>query len=230
MHRLPAPLLRDVFQWEVRSWSRALPLWQAHLPPKRPLQALGIGEREGGLSLWLALQGIHVVCSDLHDLPPATRSLHQRHLVTDKVAYAKADVTALPYADDSLDVVFFKSVIGALGTKERQALAIREMHRVLKPGGVLLFAENLTGTPLHRFLRKRFVPWDRYWRYLHPRKDLDLFSPFATLHLRTTGLWANLGRTEAQRDLLARLDTLLIPLVPPSRRTIWYGVAYKALS
>lgn len=222
------PSIHDVFQWEVRSWSRALQLWQKHLPSGGPLRALGIGEREGGLSLWLAAQGMEVVCSDLGPFLPSTKELHARFGVQQNITYAQADATRLPFDDASFDVVFFKSVIGALGTKQKQSLALKEMHRVLKPGGVLLFAENLHGSALHGWLRKRFVAWDSYWRYLDGEADRDLFAPFAQLDEASTGVIANLGRSEAQRDLLARVDRLLLPLLPKSQRTIWYGAALKA--
>jgi SAM-dependent methyltransferase len=217
----------DIFQWEVRSWSRALPLWEKHIPAERPLKALGIGEREGGLSLWLANKGIDVVCTDLGPLPQATYELHRRYGVSDRITYAQADATALAFADETFDLVFFKSVIGALGTKEKQLKAINEMHRVLRPGGKLLFAENLHGSRLHRWLRKRYVPWNSYWRYLDPIDDLDLSAPFKKLEDDTTGLIANFGRSEAQRDLLARIDAVLLPLVPKRQRTIWFGVGVK---
>ncbi len=225
MHGRIPPSLKDVFQWEVRSWSRALPVWERSLPARG--NALGIGEREGGLSLWLASRGFNVTCTDLNAFPQETKALHERYGVNERVTYALADATALPFPDGSFDVVVFKSVIGALGSKEKQAQAIREMHRVLRPGGVLLFAENLHGSPLHTWLRKRFVAWDHYWRYLDPVKDRDLFAPFARLDDHTTGVLANLGRSESQRDLLARVDALIRPLVPATQRTIWYGVAVK---
>lgn len=219
--------LTDILQWEVRSWSRAFPLWQRYLPTQRPAAALGIGEREGGLSLWLASQGFDVVCSDLHTFPPATTQLHERYGVQRRITYKQADATALPFPDGCFDVVIFKSVIGALSTRENQRQAILEMHRVLRPGGVLLFAENLIGTRLHVALRRRFVHWNSYWRYLHHARDRDLFAPFARLDDATTGFMANLGRSESQRDLLARFDGLVMPLVPQGMRTIWYGAAIK---
>jgi SAM-dependent methyltransferase len=227
MPKAPGPTLPEIFQWEVRSWSRAMPLWEKHIPAQRPLRALGIGEREGGLSLWLASKDIDVVCTDLHAFPKETSALHERHGVQDHITYVQADATALPFPDESFDLVIFKSVIGALGSKEKQAQALREMHRVLKSGGVLLFAENLHGSALHIRLRKRFVAWDNYWRYLDPVADRDLFAPFAKLEESTTGFIANLGRTEGQRDLLARFDALLAPMVPQQQRTIWFGAALK---
>jgi SAM-dependent methyltransferase len=224
------PPLSAVFQWDVRTWSRALPLWEKHLPHHRPARALAIGEREGGLSLWLAWQGLDVACTDLRPFPQETSALHQRHGVQARITYQQADVTALPFPEATFDVVAFKSVIGALGSRERQAQALAEMHRVLKPGGVLLFAENLSATAVHAWLRRRFTAWAPYWRYLHPRRDRDLFSAFADIEDGTTGLLSALGRSEAQRDPLARVDALVAPMVPRGWRSVWYGAARKAPS
>lgn len=223
------PDLADIFQWEVRSWSRAYPLWRKHLKAGEGVlqQALALGERDGGLSLMLAHHGYLTICSDLHGPTEQARVLHQRAGVQGRMTYAPIDALAIAQPDNSFDVVAFKSMIGALGSKARQAQAVREMHRVLKPGGVLLFAENLHGSPLHVRLRKRYVAWDHYWRYLDPVADRDLFAPFGTVDDATTGFVANLGRTAGQRDLLARLDGVVLPLVPVRWRTIWYGAAIK---
>lgn len=221
--------LRDIFQWEVRSWSRAYPVWQRALRtlPESRRTALALGERDGGLSLMLAEHGFITVCSDLNGPTDRARELHRTLGWEEWITYERIDALTIPKPADSYDVVAFKSMIGALSMKERQAQAVREMHRVLKPGGILLFAENLHGSALHGLLRKRFVVWDHYWRYLDPVADRDLFAPFSSLEDHTTGCIANLGRSERQRDLLARLDAVLLPLVPRTSRTIWYGVAIK---
>ncbi|MDQ3101692.1 MAG: class I SAM-dependent methyltransferase, partial [Bacteroidota bacterium] len=187
------PALNDVLQWEVRSWARALRFWEEQIPDGRPLRALGIGEREGGLSLWFASKGIDVVCTDLDPFPEVTQKLHEAYGVSDRIQLARADATSLHFPDESFDIVFFKSVIGALGTKEKQLRSIEEFHRVLRLGGLLCFAENLSGTSLHRLLRRRFVAWNSYWRYLHPILDRDLFRSFKIMNDRTTGLIANFG-------------------------------------
>lgn len=225
---LSADQLREVVQWDVRNWSKVLPFWETELQRRStPLNVLAIGEREGGLSLWLARMGHHVTCTDLHTMPPATRALHERYGMQDRITYATVDATAIPFPDASFDVVVFKSVIGALGTKERQTVAIAEMHRVLRPGGVLLFAENLSGTRLHGFLRKRFIAWEHYWRYLHWPGDRDLFAAFATSRFRTFGLFANLGRTEGQRTALSYVDEVLTKLLPARWRYILAGICTK---
>lgn len=221
-------LLRDVLQWDVRNWARILPFWEPELDRRAaPVQVLAIGEREGGLSLWAALAGHHVICSDLRPMPAATQDLHRQHGVADRITYAAVDATRMPFPDASFDLVLFKSVIGALGSKQAQATALGEMHRVLRPGGALLFAENLSGTRLHAFLRRRFVPWDHYWRYLRWPADRDLFSAFTECRFRSFGLLANLGRSEAQRGLLSHADDLLCPVLPVRWRYILAGICIK---
>jgi ubiquinone/menaquinone biosynthesis C-methylase UbiE len=51
----------------------------------------------------------------------------------------RRDLSALPLADESVDLVFCHQTFHHL---VRQDLALREFWRVLKPGGVLLFAES----------------------------------------------------------------------------------------
>jgi SAM-dependent methyltransferase len=227
--RLPRQLERDVIQWDVRSWRRGLRFWRTWLDRLRPANALAIGERGGGLSLWLALHGVRVLCTDLW-IREETPALHRRYGVSDRVTYAAQDVTALTLPDGTFDLVIFKSVVGALSTRDRQERAFAEIHRVLRPGGALLFAENLCSTRLHGWLRERFVeldPWRHQWRYLHARHDRDLLAPFAQVELRSSGFLANLGRNEAQRDLLARIDAVLCPIVPRTWHYILFGACLK---
>lgn len=127
----------------------------------------------------------------------------------DSVAHENQDAIAIAHSDRSFDLVIFKSVIGALQTKERQMQAICEMHRVLTPGGVLLMAENLVGSRLHAILRSRFVPWEHRSRYIDLEDDGDLFALFDEVELETWGFFGLLGRTEAQRELLGRIDSLV---------------------
>ncbi|MGH8292661.1 MAG: class I SAM-dependent methyltransferase [Gammaproteobacteria bacterium] len=61
----------------------------------------------------------------------ATRGLH--------VELLKGDCAALPLQDACVDLVFCHQTFHHLVRQER---VLREFHRVLKPGGVLLFAES----------------------------------------------------------------------------------------
>ena len=220
---------QDIFQWDVRNWSHALEVWLRFplLGTDPEPKALAVGERDGGLSLWLASLGCAVHCTDLHGPALEARTLHAEHGFQARVVYEAQDITALSYPAGIFDVVVFKSVIGALSTKERQRQALAELFRVLKPGGLLCFAENLTGTRVHRWLRKHFVQWDKYWRYLRWTDDADLLEGFDLLCAARFGFLANLGRSEAQRRFLGRIDAFLLPLIPASWRYILVVVARK---
>lgn len=222
-------LISDVFQWDVVNWSRALPLWHQHLPSGPGLVGLTIGERQGGLSLWLAVRGIRVHCTDVVPFPPVTFALHRRYQVGHMVHYALADATALPYRAGAFDVVMFKSVLGDLRTKPRQRLAVSEIHRVLRPGGRLIFAENLTATRVHQALRRRFVRWTSDWRYLDLEADLDLFGDFARLEWEAHGVLGAFGRSERQRRWLGHADSLVGRALPPRSRYLLAGACHKGV-
>jgi 2-polyprenyl-3-methyl-5-hydroxy-6-metoxy-1,4-benzoquinol methylase len=59
-------LIDDIIGWDIDNWSKFLLFCERfldHNPAGK--QALEVGAREGGLSLYLALKGYEVVCSDL---------------------------------------------------------------------------------------------------------------------------------------------------------------------
>jgi ubiquinone/menaquinone biosynthesis C-methylase UbiE len=223
---LNTELQNEIFQWDVKNWSKGLVLWEQYLQNAEGKTALTIGEREGGMSLFLAQKGVKVTCTDINEFPESTASLHQKYNVQEKITYTQADATALPFPDNHFDVVMFKSVIGALASKEKQQLAINELHRVLKPGGHLLFAENLAATSFHKAVRKRFIKWATYWRYLSFKKDQDLFSKFAENKFKTYGFWACFGRSEKQRRILSFPDKCSV-ILPKSWRYILFGACKK---
>lgn len=155
-------------------------------------------------------------------------ALHSASGVSDRVEYACIDATQIGQ-ENSFDVVAFKSVLGGIGgagghSAEEQA--IRSMHAALRPGGVLLFAENLSASPVHRFLRRRFVAWGERWRYVTVEEMAAFLASFSSVRVRTFGFAGAFGRTDGQRSSLAAADVSgLDRLVPAQWRYIIAAVA-----
>jgi hypothetical protein len=232
LHATPRDLLSDIFGWDVVTWSPSLEHWQRHATVDfTRSNALEIGAgQSGGVSLWLALQGCDVTCSTFGEVPPRVRALHGRYGVAHRVRYTSLDVLEL-CEQNTYDVIAFKSVLGGIGANDRadlQARAIARIHAALKPGGNLLFAENLAATRVHATLRRRFGAGKDGWRYLTMREMLQLMRPFASVHYRTAGFLGAWGSSEIQLRTSGALDGFLCRwLVPASWQYVVMGVAIK---
>ena len=156
--------------------------------------------------------------------------LHKKHNVTGFIRYEDIDATSIPY-ENHFDVIVFKSIIGGIGydnNKAAQQKAFREMYKALKPGGKLLFAENLTASSLHRKLRSRCAGWGSAWRYVTVDELYEFLSDFSSKKIISTGFSAVFGRTETQRNFLTILDRGFFNHVTPgSWKYLGYGVAVK---
>jgi len=221
----------DFIGWDVRNWSSALKFWLAHSTQQiSNCSALELGSGNGGLSLWLAQQGARVVCSDITPESSSVRELHVDRGFERSIRYDRISATDIPYTNE-FDIVLFKSVLGYIGIyggKELQLKAVKEMHRALKPGGELFFAENLAGSWLHQTLRRRFVGWGKRWRYPTVDEMQEFLSPFSTIQYRTLGVTGAFGRTETQRNLFGMLDQAIFNhVIPEGSRYIVIGVAKK---
>lgn len=223
-------LKKDIIQWDIKAWSKALDYWDSTIDWSTVQNGLELGGRKGGLSLWLALKGIPTVCSDLKDVRSTAEAFHQKYDTASLITYQDIDATEIPY-ENQLDVIVFKSIIGGIGSKEDNEikhLVFSQIHKALRPGGKLLFAENLVASPFHRFLRKRFVNWGDHWRYISIHEMNEFLKDFSSVELKTTGVLGTFGRTERQRNFLSSIDKLILNRIcPQSWKYITYGVAVK---
>ncbi|GAB3856859.1 methyltransferase domain-containing protein [Nocardioides maradonensis] len=105
------------------------------LPHLRPTDTLlDVGAGPGTISADLAQ---HVASVTATEVGPAEVAL-ARATATERgvtnIAFDEADVHALPYADDTFDVVHAHQVLQHVGDPVQ---ALREMARVTKPGGIV---------------------------------------------------------------------------------------------
>lgn len=223
-------LTRDIVGWDVTTWVRAVAFWEQQLGTADvTLNCLEVGAGPGGPSLLLALKGHTVVCSNWDGTEAQARPLHDKYGQS-SIAYRDVDVTDIPITEQ-FDLIVFKSVLGGLapfGKSSREAM--REIHRALKPGGRLLFAENMRGTILHRLAR-----WFAYrrragsWEFMPLSRMREHLQDFDSFEVHTTGVLALFGITESQRNTLGGADGRVFDrAVPPSWRYVAYGVATKA--
>jgi SAM-dependent methyltransferase len=224
------PYLKDCVGWDVVNWSKALDFWSSNLLlDNTNFLCLELGGNKGGLSLWLAEKGNTVICSDL-DTPVDAKRMHQKYQSSKNISYQAIDATNIPY-EDTFDIVVFKSILGGIsrnGNTQLRYDTVNEIYKCLKPGGHLLFAENLTGSGLHTFFRKRMTSWGDSWNYLHMQELNGLFNKFKQVKYETAGFLGTFGRSESQRQWLGKIDTVLFDRVlSDSMKYIVYGVASK---
>jgi len=78
----------------------------------------------------------------------STSALHAARARHDGLAPCAADVRVLPFAEDAFDVIVSISTLDHFTHGSDIALSLREMHRVLKPGGRLLLTPDNPLNPL----------------------------------------------------------------------------------
>jgi ubiquinone/menaquinone biosynthesis C-methylase UbiE len=131
--------LEDWYWWFVARREAALRFTEEFHPHRQPLRVLDAGCGTGALLDRLESRpGAEVYGLDFSGQALAyTRQRGHGHLV-------QGDLTRLPFPDGTFDVITALDVVEHIREDER---ALREVHRVLRPGGVLLVS-----VPAFRFL------------------------------------------------------------------------------
>ena len=206
-------LINDAFFWDAANWSKSIGLWEKYikvnLNSTKALE-LGCGEN-GGLSLWLGYRGSEVICSGYKEISQVTVNIHKQYKLGHKIEYSIIDALSIPYTE-YFDIICFKSLLGGIVRENELAVAkkvILQVKKALKPGGVLIFAENLSSSFLHKLLRNRYGALRNNWRYFTVKEMKELFADFTSFEYRTFGFLGCFGRNERQKKILGKVDTIL---------------------
>ncbi len=146
----------DLEQQRYRSHRHLLPWIKAMTPGKTVLE---IGSGVGLDSYTMASHGLAVTAVDLTQIAAHTAS--QRFARNNLPGqFTVADAGHLPFPDNHFDYVYS---FGVLHHAADTALTIREVHRVLKPGGearVMLYHRRSLNELVHRLVRVPFEEKD----------------------------------------------------------------------
>lgn len=219
--------LKKIIVWDIVNWSRAIKFWEENCAISgTDYNCLELGSSKGGLSLWLALNGNHVYCTDINGPEPSAYEIHSAYHCESRITYGCMDALHIPY-QDYFDIIVFKSIMGGISfaEPENKKLIISQIHKALKSNGRLLFAENLEATFFHRFFRSKFGT--KNWNYLNIGEVEDVFSCFKKTSYITTGFLGCFGRNEWQRNFLGKVDKVLDPFLSFKNKYIIIGQAVK---
>jgi SAM-dependent methyltransferase len=196
-------------------------------------RVLEYGCGTGWVTTLLARRGASVAAFDIS----AEAVTQTRELLAADGLLQQCDVDVmageqLDYPDESIDIALGFAILHHL---ELDA-ALRELRRVLKPGGIAVFAEPLASNPLIRLYR-RLTP-----QYRTPDEvpiDLDRFrsrltgfSKFrheehmllATAALACCYIPGLSGAAAPAQRLLMRADDVLLQAMPWAGKWAWYSI------
>jgi ubiquinone/menaquinone biosynthesis C-methylase UbiE len=131
-------------------------------------RALEIGCGTGYFSLNLMQAGVidQLTCTDIsYGMVEALNANAERLGLADRVRATRADAESLPFPDASFDLVVGHAVLHHLPDLDR---AFSEFHRVLRPGGRIVFAgePSRIGDRLARFPKRAALLAAPAWRRL----------------------------------------------------------------
>lgn len=225
-------LIADIVEWDVRNWWRAIRFWEEthQFDDVQGKKFLDIGGRGGGLSLYWALRGAEVICSDVNEGAfEKAHLLHKKYGVEDSITYQKVDATKIQH-QNTFDIIWFKSVLGGVGYGNnycRQKKMVRSIYRALNEQGKLCFCENLKASSLHQFVRQRFTRWGERWRYPTIAEIDELTKEFSITEYKTFGCLGVFGRAKWLNTVLGVVDGCVDKCVKPENRYIITCVCSK---
>ncbi len=142
----------EIWNWESAAgklrWARRVRMLSSHLKPGMTVLELGCGT--GSFTRELARSGADIIAIDVS---PELLKIATANTAARNVQYQMQNAYALTYPEAAFDSVVGSSVLHHL---ELEA-ALRDMHRVLKPGGTIYFTEPNMLNP--QIAAQKNIPW-----------------------------------------------------------------------
>jgi ubiquinone/menaquinone biosynthesis C-methylase UbiE len=110
---------------------------------------LEIGPGPGASTDWLRHRVGDLVALELEE--PAAAALAERFADAGNVEIHTGDATQIPWPDDSFDSVGCFTMLHHVPTVALQNRVLSEIHRVLRPGGMLVASDSVHTVDLHHF-------------------------------------------------------------------------------
>ncbi len=194
------------------------------LEPLKGQTTLDLGSGHGWAAIELARRGATVFGTDLSwGYCNEGRLRHLRNGFG--TPFFQADGENLPFADGSIQRIWGNAILHHLDTKS----AIREVNRILAPGGVAVFCEPWGGNPLIAMARKWLPypgkertrdesPWTNkelgLWRRAFPEHRIESFELFSAIR--------RFGGTGAIWPRVSAVDRFLFRILPALGRFARY--------
>lgn len=209
------------FDRQAESWdelraqlvAEAAALWSLVPLLPRGLAVADIGTGTGGMLPYLAEIAERIVAVDLSTQMLRRARARAKSLGIDNVEFVKADLEALPLADDCVDAAFAALVLHHAETPQR---ALSEMARIVRPGGTLVVTDLCAHG--HEWLREE-----------HGDVWLGFGRDEITSHMTRAGFLDVRYRVVSRADVMGRAPTGPLELfvvsgrVPSERQSSYDG-------
>ncbi len=155
---------RDYAEWQFEKGGETLECFSGYGGKSRLIEGktvLDVGCGAAGKSVFYAVSGAACVTGcDLFDYSPEADAAAERHGVSEKFRFVRADASVLPFPDDTFDTVIMSDFIEHAGDIKA---AVAEALRVLKPGGALLLNFTSYRHPRGAHLSDAInIPWCQF--------------------------------------------------------------------
>ncbi len=112
------------------------------VPLPSSMRVLDVGAGYGGSARYLTRRfGVHVTCLNLSEVQNhRNRELNERDGLAERIDVVDGDFEALPFAENSFEVIWSQDAILHSGNRPK---VLAEIDRVLKPGGQVIFTDPM---------------------------------------------------------------------------------------